>query len=110
ARPSALLRSADIWELTNRARAYDNHVYVIGANATGADPGGSIYFGNSMIVTPIAEGVARAALHEGWVSARLDPATPLPSLAPRPPRTRERPRRYADEPAAPAKPPFPHAP
>ena len=27
-RPSALLRSADIWELTNRARAYDNHVYV----------------------------------------------------------------------------------
>ena len=35
-RPSALLRSADIWELTNRARAYDNHVYVIGANATGA--------------------------------------------------------------------------
>ena len=27
-RPSALLRSADLWELTNRARAYDNHVYV----------------------------------------------------------------------------------
>ena len=75
ARPSALLRSADIWELTNRARAYDNHVYVIGANATGADPGGAIYFGNSMIVTPIAEVVARAASHEGWVSARLDPAT-----------------------------------
>ena len=39
-RPSALLRSADIWELTNRARAYDNHVYVVGANATGTDPGG----------------------------------------------------------------------
>ena len=38
-RPSALLRSADLWELTNRARAYDNHVYVVGANATGADPG-----------------------------------------------------------------------
>src|SRR5262249_10789347 len=34
-RPSALLRSADIWELTNRARAYDNHVFVVGANATG---------------------------------------------------------------------------
>jgi predicted amidohydrolase len=30
-RPSALLRSADIWELTSRARAYDNHVYVVGA-------------------------------------------------------------------------------
>ena len=50
ARPSALLRSADLWELTNRARAYDNHVYVVGANATGIDPAGTIYFGNSMIV------------------------------------------------------------
>ncbi|PZS14064.1 MAG: carbon-nitrogen hydrolase family protein [Pseudonocardiales bacterium] len=81
-RPSALLRSADIWELTNRARAYDNHVYVIGANATGVDPAGIIYFGNSMIVTPIAEVVARAASHECWVSARLDPATALASLTP----------------------------
>ena len=81
-RPSALLRSADIWELTNRARAYDNHVFVIGANATGADPAGILYFGNSMIVTPIAEVIARAATHEGWVSARLDPATALASLTP----------------------------
>jgi deaminated glutathione amidase len=81
-RPSALLRSADIWELTNRARAYDNHVFVIGANATGVDPAGVIYFGNSMIVSPIAEVVARAASHEGWVSARLDPATALRSLTP----------------------------
>ena len=81
-RPSALLRSADLWELTNRARAYDNHVYLIGANATGVDPAGVIYFGNSMIVTPIAEVVARAASHECWVSARLDPATALASLTP----------------------------
>jgi len=81
-RPSALLRSADLWELTNRARAYDNHVYVIGANATGVDPAGVIYFGNSMIVTPIAEVVARAASHECWVSARLDPDTALASLTP----------------------------
>jgi predicted amidohydrolase len=81
-RPSALLRSADLWELTNRARAYDNHVYVIGANATGVDPAGVIYFGNSMIVTPIAEVVARAASHECWVSARLDPATALAALTP----------------------------
>gem|GEM_PF-42623 len=82
ARPSALLRSADIWELTNRARAYDNHVYVVGANATGADPAGVLYFGNSMIVTPIAEVVARAASHEGWVSAVLDPDTALSALTP----------------------------
>ncbi|HEX8093462.1 carbon-nitrogen hydrolase family protein [Jatrophihabitans sp.] len=81
-RPSALLRSADIWELTNRARAYDNHVYLIGTNATGVDPGGVIYFGNSMIVTPIAEVIARASSHECWVSATLDPDTAMRSLTP----------------------------
>ena len=81
-RPSALLRSADIWELTSRARAYDNHVYVIGANAVGIDPAGVLYFGNSHIVTPIAHIVAKAATHEGWVSARLDPAEALASLTP----------------------------
>ena len=52
-RPSALLRSADIWELTSRARAYDNHVFVVGANAVGPDPAGVLYFGNSHVVTPI---------------------------------------------------------
>jgi deaminated glutathione amidase len=81
-RPSALLRPADIWELTNRARAYDNHVYVVGANATGVDPGGVIYFGNSMIVTPTAEVIARASSHECWVSARLDPDTAMRSVSP----------------------------
>ncbi|MBX6766940.1 MAG: carbon-nitrogen hydrolase family protein [Actinomadura rubrobrunea] len=81
-RPSALLRSADIWELTTRARAYDNHVYVVAANAVGADPAGTLYFGNSMIVTPIAEVVARAATHEGWAAARLDPAAAMASLTP----------------------------
>lgn len=82
ARPSALLRSADIWELTNRARAYDNHVYVIGANSTGVDPAGVLYFGNSMIVSPIAEVLARAATHECWVSAALDPRRAMASLTP----------------------------
>jgi len=81
-RPSALLRSADIWELTTRARAYDNHVYVVAANATGADPGGALYFGNSLIVSPIAEVLARGASHEGWVSARLDPDAAMRSLTP----------------------------
>jgi len=81
-RPSALLRSADIWELTSRARAYDNHVFVVGANATGADPAGVLYFGNSHIVTPNATILAKAASHEGWVSARLDPETALSSLTP----------------------------
>jgi predicted amidohydrolase len=81
-RPSALLRSADLWELTSRARAYDNHVYVIGANATGIDPAGAIYFGNSMIVTPVAEVVARGSSFEQWVAARLDPDEALASLTP----------------------------
>jgi predicted amidohydrolase len=82
ARPSALLRSADIWELTNRARAYDNHVFVVGCNATGVDPAGTLYFGNSMIVTPIADVVARGSSYEQWVTARLDPETALASLTP----------------------------
>ncbi len=81
-RPSALLRSADIWELTSRARAYDNHVYVVGANAVGTDPAGVLYFGNSHIVTPIGHIVAKAATHEGWVAARLDPDEALASLTP----------------------------
>lgn len=82
ARPSALLRSADLWELTTRARAYDNHVYVVASNATGVDPAGAPYFGNSMIVTPIAEVVGRAASHEGWVSARLHPDEAMARLTP----------------------------
>ena len=81
-RPSALLRSADIWELTNRARAYDNHVFVVGANAVGIDPDGVLYFGNSMIVTPTAEVLAWGSTHESWVSARLDPSLALASLTP----------------------------
>jgi len=118
-RPSALLRSADLWELTNRARAYDNHVYVIGANATGIDPAGVLYFGNSMIVTPVAEVVARASSHECWVSARLDPATAMSSLTPGSSigqtfdHLRDRNltliRRYADDLARPAQTSFPHA-
>jgi deaminated glutathione amidase len=117
-RPSALLRSADIWELTNRARAYDNHVYVVGANATGSDPAGVLYFGNSMIVTPVAEVVARASSHECWVSARLDPATAMASLTPGSSvpqvfdhladRNLNLIRRYADDLTRPAETSFPH--
>ena len=81
-RPSALLRSADIWELTNRARAYDNHVFVIGANAVGIDPAGVLFFGNSMIVTPTAEVIARGSTHESWVTAVLDPDRAMASLTP----------------------------
>ena len=82
ARPSALLRSADIAELTSRARAYDNHVYVVAANATGTDPAGVLFFGNSHVVDPTSHTIARAASHECWITARLDPATAMASLTP----------------------------
>ena len=72
-RPSALLRSFDIWHLTNAARAYDNHVYMVATNAVGPDAGGSYYFGHSMIVNPIAWRLAQARGGEEIVSAKLDP-------------------------------------
>jgi len=72
-RPSALLRSFDIWQITNCARAYDNHVYIVATNAVGPDAGGSYYFGHSMIVNPIAWRLAQARGGEEIIAARLDP-------------------------------------
>jgi beta-ureidopropionase len=72
-RPSALLRSFDIWHITNSARAYDNHVYVVATNSVGPDAGGSYYFGHSMIVNPIAWRLAQARGGEEIIAATLDP-------------------------------------
>ncbi len=72
-RTSALLRSFEIWELTNRARAYDNHVYLLGCNYVGPDAGGNYYFGHSMIVDPIAHKLAQARGTEEVCFAELDP-------------------------------------
>ena len=72
-RPSALLRSFEIWEMTNRARAYDNHVYIIACNAIGPDAGNFFYFGHSMIVDPIAHKLAQARGTEEIIAATLDP-------------------------------------
>ncbi len=72
-RPSALLRSFEIWSMTNHARAYDNHVYIVAANAVGPDAGGHYYFGHSMIVSPIAQQLALARGGEEIVAATLDP-------------------------------------
>ncbi len=72
-RPSALLRSFDIWHLTNAARAYDNHVYVVATNSVGPDAAGTFYFGHSMIVNPIAWRLAQARGSEEIISAKLDP-------------------------------------
>jgi len=72
-RPAALLRSFEIWEMTNRARAYDNHVYIAACNSIGPDAGGSYYFGHSMIVSPIAQVLALARGTEEIVATELDP-------------------------------------
>lgn len=72
-RPSALLRSYDIWELTNMARAYDNHVYFISVNAIGPDAANNYYFGSSMIISPIAEKLALGRGTEEIISAKLNP-------------------------------------
>jgi deaminated glutathione amidase len=80
-RPSAFLRAADIWELTTRARAYDNHVYVVAPNAVGVDPGGLVYFGNSLIVGPTGEVLARGTSQPGWVSATIG-LDPMATISP----------------------------
>ena len=117
-RPSGFLRSADIWEMTTRARAYDNHCYVVAANAVGQDPAGSVYFGNSLIVGPTAGVLARATSQEGWISATLDP-DPLRTISPGSSvpqifdhladRNLALYARYADRLDAPASAPFRHA-
>ncbi len=80
-RPSAFLRAADIWELTTRARAYDNPVYVVAPNAVGVDPGGFVYFGNSLIVGPTGEVLARGTSQPGWVSATIG-VDPMATISP----------------------------
>ncbi len=72
-RPSALLRSYDIWYITNCARAYDNHVYMVSTNMVGPDAAENYYFGHSMIVNPIAWRLAQARGTEEIISAKLDP-------------------------------------
>ncbi len=72
-RPSALLRSFEIWQMTNQARAYDNHVYIVACNGVGPDAGGNYYFGHSMIVSPIAQVQALARGSEEVIAMKLDP-------------------------------------
>ncbi len=72
-RPSALLRSFEIWDMTNKARAYDNHVYVVAVNSVGSDAEENYYFGSSMIINPIAQKLAQARGTEEIISAKLDP-------------------------------------
>lgn len=72
-RPSAFLRSFEIWELTNKARAYDNHVYMIATNSVGPDANANNYFGHSMIVSPTAELLALCRGSEEICAVELNP-------------------------------------
>jgi len=72
-RASALQRSYEIWYITNAARAYDNHVYVVASNLVGPDACDNYGFGHSMIINPIAWRLAQARGTEEIISAMLDP-------------------------------------
>jgi predicted amidohydrolase len=72
-RASALQRSYDIWYLTNAARAYDNHVYMVASNLVGPDACSNYGFGHSMIINPIAWRLAQARGSEEIIAAKLDP-------------------------------------
>ncbi|MDD5249980.1 MAG: carbon-nitrogen hydrolase family protein [Rhodocyclaceae bacterium] len=62
------------WELLLRARAVENQCYVLAAAQGGRHPGGRVTHGNSMIVDPWGEIVARMDKGEGVVVAELNPA------------------------------------
>lgn len=70
-RPAALLRSIEIWDSTNKARAYDNNVYVIATNAIGTDAGGNHFFGHSSIISPIAEKLVQAYSDEEIIFSKI---------------------------------------
>jgi predicted amidohydrolase len=80
-RPSAFMRTFDHWELTNRARAYDNHVYWVATNVVGPDASGAYCFGGSMIVHPNGVKLAQARGSEEFCWAELDP-DPLRTITP----------------------------
>ncbi|MDN5335466.1 MAG: hypothetical protein PWR02_492 [Synergistales bacterium] len=72
-RPSALLRTYDVWQFVNQARAYDNHVYYLAVNSVGLDASGNSFFGSSMFVDPTGWKLAQARGTDEIISAELNP-------------------------------------
>lgn len=72
-RPAALLRHFEIWEASNKMRAYENHVHHIAVNAVGSDAAGTHYFGHSMIISPIAQTLALGRAVNDLVYAEIRP-------------------------------------
>jgi nitrilase len=75
------------WEMLLRARAVENQCYVLASAQGGQHPTGRMTHGNSMIIDPWGDIVARMDKGEGVVTAELDPAriaevrSSLPALA-----------------------------
>jgi nitrilase len=61
------------WELLLRARAVENQCYVLAAAQGGRHPNGRMTHGNSMVIDPWGEVLARMDNGEGVVLAELDP-------------------------------------
>lgn len=61
------------WEILLRARAIENQCYVVAAAQGGRHPSGRLTHGNSMIVDPWGEVLARLDKGEGVITADLDP-------------------------------------
>lgn len=72
-RPAALMRNFEIWEASNKMRAYENHVYHVAVNAVGSDAAHTTYFGHSMIVSPIAQTLALGRAVDDLIYAEMDP-------------------------------------
>jgi nitrilase len=62
------------WEVLLRARAIENQCYLLAAAQGGRHPNGRITHGNSMILDPWGDSLARMDKGEGVIVAELDPA------------------------------------
>ncbi len=79
-RPAALLRSFEIWEMSNRMRAYENDVYYVATNAIGSDAADTKFFGHSMIVSPAGRKLHLARAGEEIIAATLKPLDELEGI------------------------------
>jgi predicted amidohydrolase len=60
------------WEVLLKARAIENQCYVIGVNRTGTDGNKIRYIGNSQVISPVGELLAKLDAEEGVMDITLD--------------------------------------